>query len=103
MIRQKYDDADFELLKQGKVSIQELADKYGVSTNAIHKAKDQRGIKLIKKRIRIISPYGNKVCESQMEVAQELKISQKMVGMILKGYNKCKIVNELQIKLEVIE
>ena len=99
----KYDEADFEKLKKGELSVIDLANKYKVSVNAIHKAKHQRGIKLVKKRIKIISPYGVKVCESQTEVAEELKISPKMVGMILRGYDKCETVNQLQIKLEVLD
>lgn len=103
MIGTNYDEADFEKLKKGEATIKDLAEKYGVSTNAIHQAKAQRHIRLSKKRIKIISPYGVKVCESQTEVAQELKISPRMVGMILGGYDKCEIVNQLQIKLERID
>ena len=102
-MERKYDNNDFISVKVGKMTTQQLADKYGVSINAVRKAMQQRGIRIRKKRIKIITPYGVKVCDSQTEVAQELKISQRMVGMILRGYDKCEIVKQLDVRLEVIE
>lgn len=99
----KYSDDDFLPVVVGEKTTEQLAKELGVSVNAIRKAMQQRGIYLKKKRIKIITPYMTKVCNSKTEVAQELKISTTMVGMILKGYDKCEIVNQLNIKLEVIE
>lgn len=97
----KYEIEDFEAIKKGETSLQDVALKYGVSVKAIQMAVNRCGIYLKKRIIIIYTPYGAKKCIGIREVADELNLSQWTIKQALKG-KKIKTLEDLDIKLEVI-
>lgn len=97
----KYEIEDFEAIKKGETSLQDVALKYGVSVKAIQMAVNRYGIYLKKRIIIIYTPYGAKKCIGIREVADELNLSQWTIKQALKG-KKIKTLEDLDIKLEVI-
>ena len=98
----KYEIEDFEAIKKGDTSIQEVALKYGVSVKTLQMALNRSGIYLRKQTIIIHTPYGAKKCFGIKEVANELNLSQWSIKRALHGHYP-KTLNDLDIKLEVID
>lgn len=97
----KYEIDDLLDIKNGKSTLQEIADKYETTPKAIQMALNRNGIYLNKKIIIIHSPYGSKKCVGIKAVAKELNLSQWSIKQALKG-KTLKTLKDLDIKLEVI-
>lgn len=98
----KYEIEDFEAIKKGDTTIEDVAQKYGVSKKALQMAINRSGIYLKKKTIIIHTPYGAKKCLGIREVANELNLSQWTIKRALKGY-RVKTLEDLDIMLEVVD
>ena len=82
------------------LSIQECAEKYGVSPQAVLRAKNRRGIYSKKIKILITTPYEQRVAKSIQECANMLELSRASILKALKGQRVATLEN-LEIKVEV--
>jgi len=97
----KYNIKDFEKVADGKVSVEDMSEFYGVSRTAFILAMNRSGYYLNKTKIKIISPYTTKIVYSYHSCALELKVSEQTIRNALKG-KRVKLFEELGIKLEVM-
>ena len=98
----KYELEDLLAIKEGTLTIRDVALKYETSEFAVKKALTRSGIYLKKKTIIIHTPYGAKKCFGIREVADELNLSQWSIKQALSG-KRVKTIEDLDIKLEVID
>ena len=92
-----YDNNDFKTL-----TIDQIAQKYGVSRSAVIKAMNRRKIFTQKKKILITTPYEQRVVSSIQECADILEMSRDSIKKALKG-QRVPTLDNLEIKVEVIE
>ncbi len=92
-----YDNNDFKTL-----TIDQIAQKYGVSRSAVIKAMNRRKIFTQKKKILITTPYEQRVVNSIQECADILEMSRDSIKKALKG-QRVPTLDNLEIKVEVIE
>ena len=99
--RIKYDKEDLLLVAQGKATPKEMCDKYNVPYQTFMCALNRSGLYIKKHKLKIITPYGNKIVYSFRACADELNCSEQTIRNYLKG-KKIKLFEELEIKIEEI-
>lgn len=97
----KYNERDFQLICEKRVTIQEVAKKYNVSVARIQNAMNRRGYYSSKRKILIVAPYAIKECSSVSEAARELNVSTMTIYKALKGL-RVNILDELEIEVKEI-
>lgn len=98
-MNRKYDRNDFELVIEKRKTIQQVAKKYGVSVETIHRQMNRAGYHISKRKIIIISPYQLTECDSVNECAKQLNVSHTTIYNALKG-KMPKILEELEITIK---
>lgn len=97
-----YRKKDLVDIKNGKTTIEQVAQKYNVSTQSVIKAMNRRKIFTQKKRILITTPYEQRVANSIQECADILEMSRDSIKRALKG-ERVPTLDNLEIKVEVYE
>ena len=92
----RYDDDDLLDIVSGNKTKEQVAEKYNTKISVINRAMSRRGLWVRKKRIEIITPYGNKVCNSITETANELGLSHESIRRALRGL-PVKMLTEMEI------
>ena len=100
MAKTVYQTKDLIDIKNGKATIDQVAQKYGVSRVAIIEAMSKRKIFVKKKRILITTPYEQRVVGSIQECAKVLEMSRESIVKALKG-QRVATLEALEIKVEV--
>jgi hypothetical protein len=98
----KYNEKDFEKVAQGKKTIQEMCEYYGVSREAFILAMNRKKYYVKKTKIKIVSPTKTKIVYSFSACAYELKVSEQTIRNYLKG-KRVKLFEDLGIRIEVVE
>lgn len=105
-MKEKYDIKDLEMIENHKATIDEIANKYKVSHNAVLHALKSRHIKIRTKKILITSSFFKEpiVCRSILQASKKLGVSRNTIVKALKyGYKSVRIFKELDIKVEVVK
>lgn len=98
-MNKKYDRKDFELIVERRKTLEQVAKKYGVSTQILHRQMNRAGYYISKRKIIIISPYQLTECDSVNECARQLGVSTTTIHKALKG-EKPRILQELEITIK---
>ena len=98
----KYQDEDLKAIADGKVTISEMAKRYGVPHGTMLNALNRHGYHVRKVKITIITPYSRKTTSSIQECAEALKVSAPTIRKALRG-EYVKVLEELEVKLEVVK
>lgn len=101
-MKKKYEYEDLLKVSNHEMSSKECAEKYGTESKNIYKAMFRQRMFVYKKRIRIKTPYGNKVVRGITACAEELKLSPTSVKRALRG-ERVVCLEELNITLEYAE
>jgi len=105
-MKEKYDIKDLELIECHKKSIDEIANKYKVSHNAVLHALKSRHIRIRTKKILITSSFFDKpiVCRSILQASKKLGVSRNTIVKALKnGSESIRIFKELDVNVEVVK
>lgn len=97
----KYLEEDLEAIRRKEKTVKEVADKYGVSQNALIRCLNRRKYYIRKMRIKIKTPYKTTVVDSLQECADTLHLSKETIRQAIKG-KRIKTLEDLNIKLEVV-
>ena len=95
-MNKRYDKKDFQLIVEKRKTIEQIAKKYGVAPQTLHRQMNRAGYYISKRRIIIISPYQLTECNSIQEAADQLNVSHTTIRNALKG-KKPKILEDLEI------
>ena len=98
----KYLEEDLEAIAKKETTIKAVAEKYGVSQNAVLRILNMRGYHLRKQKIKIKTPYKTVVVGSIQECAETLKLSTQSIRNALKG-QRIKTLEDLHITVEVVK
>ena len=98
-----YNLADLELIENHKATLKEIADKYGVSVNAIRCALYNRRMRVRARKVLIKTPYQTKVCKSIAEASRELGISYLTILKALKnGSDSVMLLKDMEIEVKYL-
>lgn len=97
-MNKKYDYSDFQKIVDKELTIEDVAQKYNVSKELIHRQMNRAGYYISKRKIVITSPYKQIQCDSISEAAKQLNISTTSVINALKG-KEITILKELNITI----
>lgn len=95
----RYLEEDLEAVTKGMVTLDDLANNYGVSRDTLRRYLNRHGYHIRKVKIKIIDPFKTTLAHSIQECADTLQVSTATIKNALKG-KKVKVLEELEIKLE---
>lgn len=101
-MKTNYEEKDLISIKNKELTIEQVAEKYGVSCNSVIKAMNRRKIFTQKKRILITTPYQQRIVNSIQECADILEMSRDSIKRALKG-ERVPTLDNLEIKVEVYD
>ena len=97
----KYDLNDFERVANEEATIEEMANKYDVSTRTFIRSMNKNGYYVKKIKFRITSPHKTKTVYSYSSCASELNVSIETIRQAVKG-KRIKLFEDMGIKVEVV-
>lgn len=97
-----YELSDLYAIAHKEKTVKEMAEKYNTTEMNIYRALNRHHIKIGKRAIRIITPYGSKVAYGMPECADELKVSITSIRNALMG-KEVKLFKEMNIRLVYVE
>ena len=98
----RYEIKDLLAIKNKEKTLSEIAKKYGVKEETITKQMERNKIYRKKQRVRVISPFTNKIFDSMGEAAYELGVSTESVRLAANG-KRVKVFEDLDITIERID
>lgn len=98
----KYEERDLLAVISGDKSLQDVADLYGTTKQAVKKALYRYGYR-VRRSIKIISPYKETIyVADKQKCAEELRVSARTISKALKG-ERVAILDDLNIRVEYAE
>lgn len=98
----KYDLKDLIAVKNGEATIDEVARKYDTSIVAIKSVMSRKGIWRKKRRVRLVMPHKDMICNSIEECASITNVTSPTLKRALEGED-VPALKKLNIKVEYVK